>query len=99
MDSELQRIVDAVRAVETQLRETALGPARARHDAVPRADEEHLLGALAAVLEVLKDLSGVLPGRLHTPNARFVLNSASLELGGLAGNLRRAERHASAGGV
>ncbi|MEV8096888.1 hypothetical protein [Kitasatospora sp. NPDC085879] len=97
MDSALEKIVDAVRSVEKQARDTAFARAGAHHDPVPRADEQHLLGALAGVVEVLRDVAGVYPGRMHTPTARTALHDATARLRDAALALRAAERNAAEG--
>ncbi|MEV7181143.1 hypothetical protein [Kitasatospora sp. NPDC093679] len=99
MDSALAGIVDALKAVEKQARDTALAKARTHREPVPLADQPHLLGALAAAVEALRDVAGTFPDRMHTPDGRTTLRTATERLGVAAGVLRDAERHAAAGGI
>ncbi|WP_371477076.1 hypothetical protein [Kitasatospora sp. NBC_00315] len=96
MDAELQKIVDAVRAVEKQLRETAVGPALTARGLVPAVREEQILGAVASVLETLQGLTGIFPDRMTTPTGRTTFHRVSKDLSGLALQLRAAEGRAAA---
>ncbi len=99
MDNQLKTVVEAVRAVERQLRETALTPALARRGEVPRTGENQLLGAVAGLTETLREFTGAFEDRMFTPSARKALFEATRELGGPAVRLRAAERRAGEGGV
>ncbi|MCU7826577.1 hypothetical protein [Kitasatospora sp. DSM 101779] len=99
MDSALAGIVDALKAVEKQTRDVALAKSRSHHDPVPLVDQPHLLGALAAAVEALRDVAGTFPDRMHTPDGRASLRTSAERLAAAAAGLRNAERHAAAGGV
>ncbi|WP_354637758.1 hypothetical protein [Kitasatospora camelliae] len=98
MDTELKAIVDALRDLEKQIRDTVTAKARSRHGTIPDDCQEPLLGAVAAALEAMKGFTGIYPDRMYTPDARSTMNQVTRQLGDLADRLRAAQRRAAEGG-
>ncbi|SOB85547.1 hypothetical protein [Streptomyces sp. 1331.2] len=70
MDSEIEAMVEAVRAARTKLLEDALPKARTRGSDVPPNDEAALLGALAELVGTAAELVDVIHMRMTRPVGR-----------------------------
>ncbi|MEU5386235.1 hypothetical protein [Kitasatospora cineracea] len=94
MDAELRRAVTGLEESRARLREESLAPLRARREDVPAADEHLLLGAIAAVVESVQELTGAAGERRTTPDTGLALTNASRRLADTADLLREAELRA-----
>ncbi|QKW18247.1 hypothetical protein HUT16_03460 [Kitasatospora sp. NA04385] len=94
MDAEVQKAVTGLDEARDRLREEVTAPLRAARSRFPEADEHHLLGSLAALVESLQELAAVAVERRSTHSTSWPAESARVHLDDAAALLREAEQRA-----